>query len=306
MSQPTGFEELKPDVQSLSNISELRLLAQQSALELLNTINKLADWSTNTYLQIATSESLTAGMIMSTLVDVPIYGMYKYGCTAVYDTDAKRVFNGVTVDDVYTHNCAKQMAIGLLKNSNATVAIAVTGNAMPHTTDVDLLGEVFIGIAGYKNNQIIYTTKAVNACLDTTDPQTKQACLQWYSTIKDKGTYNPRQLTAAVSQDIRLITTLFALKECNKFVSTNHPECPEFIKQQKIRNAEVTNSCMHLNIPPNKYPHDMKETCVEECLVLDVCGRDPKTNLRIGKTYKRFQGGKHKLKRRTTRLKRRK
>ena len=84
---------------------------------------------------------------MSTIVDIPWCGWAKYGYTGVYDTDAKRVFNGVGVDDVYTQRCAKEMAVGLLKNSNATIALAVTGNAMPDPDKVQKLGEVFIGVA---------------------------------------------------------------------------------------------------------------------------------------------------------------
>ena len=54
-------------------------------------------------LNIVTAESLTAGMIAATLVDLaPGYGSYVYGGHAVYDSDAKRQFLGVTQGDVYT------------------------------------------------------------------------------------------------------------------------------------------------------------------------------------------------------------
>jgi hypothetical protein len=49
---------------------------------------------------IATAESLTGGLIFSTLVDIPFYGYLKYGCFSVYDTDAKRIMLGVNVEDV--------------------------------------------------------------------------------------------------------------------------------------------------------------------------------------------------------------
>ena len=64
-------------------------------------------------------------------------GWCKYGCFGVYDTDAKRVFNSVKVDDVYTHTCAKEMAVGLLKNSNATLAISVTGKCYALFSDLE-------------------------------------------------------------------------------------------------------------------------------------------------------------------------
>ena len=74
-------------------------------------------------LSLATAESLTGGLIFSTLVDMPLGGSTKYGCFSVYDTDAKRIFLGVTAPDVYTHRCATEMAVGVLKNSNARLQL---------------------------------------------------------------------------------------------------------------------------------------------------------------------------------------
>ena len=129
--------------------------AHEKAHTLLKKINKIARDSTwEIQHQIATSESLTGGLIFSTLVNVPEVGWAKYGSFGVYDTNAKRISLGVKTKDVYTHQCAKEMAIGVLKNSNASLAISITGNAMPlqdKPEDMRKLGEVFIGIAGYKN-----------------------------------------------------------------------------------------------------------------------------------------------------------
>ena len=66
-------------------------------------------------LSLATAESLTRGLIFSTLVDMPLGGSTKYGCFSVYDTDAKRIFLGVNAGDLYTHRCATEMAVGVLK-----------------------------------------------------------------------------------------------------------------------------------------------------------------------------------------------
>lgn len=83
-------------------------------------------------LNLVTAESLTSGMIASTLVDItPGYGSYVYGGHSVYDSDAKRQFIGVRVGDVYTETCARQMAAGALESGRALVAVAVTGNAGP-------------------------------------------------------------------------------------------------------------------------------------------------------------------------------
>jgi nicotinamide mononucleotide (NMN) deamidase PncC len=61
-------------------------------------------------LNVATAESLTSGMIASSLVNAPLYGSYVYGGFATYDSDAKRIVIGVKVRDVYTRECALEMA----------------------------------------------------------------------------------------------------------------------------------------------------------------------------------------------------
>jgi len=130
ISNNNEFNIYKPT--EIKEIMELKNQATKKGYDLLKFIDEYnKKLSKDKYLQIATSESLTCGLIMSTLVDIPYLGYIKYGGFGVYDTDAKRVFNNVSVDNVYTHKCAYQMAVGVLKNSNATIAIAVTGNAMP-------------------------------------------------------------------------------------------------------------------------------------------------------------------------------
>ena len=84
------------DVAFHYKLAEVKSNAHQYAVNLLNKIGE-KNWE----LQIATAESLTAGLIFSTLGDIPFGGRNKYGCFSVYDTDAKRVLLGVTADDVY-------------------------------------------------------------------------------------------------------------------------------------------------------------------------------------------------------------
>jgi PncC family amidohydrolase len=99
-------------------------------------------------LNVVTAESLTGGMIVSSLVDVPLYGPYVYGGFATYDSDAKRQFLGVKVGDVYTKECSLEMAEGTLVNSRALVGLAVTGKAGPvEKADLDSLGVVDVGVA---------------------------------------------------------------------------------------------------------------------------------------------------------------
>jgi nicotinamide mononucleotide (NMN) deamidase PncC len=265
-----------------SIISKLKLKCIEKGLELLSILDitqsdiwdEKGEEKEKLYvgLQIATSESLTAGLIFSSLVDIPNYGYLKYGCFGVYDTDAKRVFNNVSVDDVYTHKCASEMAIGVLKNSNATIAIAVTGNAMPHNTHANMLGEVFIGIAGYnQDNEIIYITRSINACLETDLPDFKKLCDQWYNTIKADTTlktFNPRQVTATVSQEIRYYTAYAALNTCLDFINSNELIVPEFVKERKRNNNNKSdNTDKHTSIPANKFT----EGGVGICKNKDIC-----------------------------------
>ena len=285
--QQPSFEELVPD--DPSTISEIQRKATRKGYELLALIDSKAVWadkkipgSVDKYLQIATSESLTCGLIMSTLVDIPWAGYAKYGGFGVYDTDAKRVFNNVKVDNVYTHKCASEMAIGVLKNSNATIAIAVTGNAMPLNEHVDMIGEVFIGIAGYnEDGKIIYETTALNACKtgDDTLDKFRQTCFDWYDTIKTKNTWNPRQRTATVSKEIRYYTALKAYEQCIKFIKRYNPSVPNKILQRKEINAKTLND-IHESIPAPRFDIDDPGICMEfkdkqpiQCTI-PVDGRD--------------------------------
>lgn len=151
-SFPPDYNQVDP----LSVVDDAKSQAHKSAYELLKKIITIkkehSDNNKNIDIYIGTAESLTAGLMFSTLVDIPFGGAFKYGCFGVYNTDAKRVFIGVDEPDVYTHNCAKQMAVGILLNSNATLGIAVTGNSMPTKDDEHKIGEVFIGIATYVRN----------------------------------------------------------------------------------------------------------------------------------------------------------
>lgn len=269
MTSIDALELMISDQKDLELIYELEKKVLEKAHILINKITEISkpeyDGGYGVKLQIATSESLTAGLIMSTLVHLPIGGWAKYGCFGVYDTDAKRVFNGVMVNDVYTHTCAKEMAVGILKNSNATIGISVTGNAMPHPDNLEKLGEVFIGIAGYKyknrskNAKIIYETRSINQCLQNSNflgNKIKEKCDDWAKHINlREGKFAPRTLTATVSRLIRNYTALSAMQFAVEFLETHKQTLivPDFITNSKDKN-EIEKNKMHKNIPPSKYP----------------------------------------------------
>jgi len=267
------YEELIPAQKDSEAIDQLRHLAREKGYELLVLLNEKASNNNWKNLQVATSESLTCGLIMSTLVDIPWGGYLKYGGFGVYDTDAKRVFNRVTIDDVYTHKCAGEMAVGVLKNSNATIAIAVTGNAMPLNEHVKMLGEVFIGIAGYNdNNEIIYITKVINACKDSINETMKETCKTWYDTINwsDKKEYNNRITTSGVSQEIRYYTAYEAYKLCIEFIEKFDPKVPDEIINRKNENAIIAQGPLkiHNSVPDNKYEFGGDGQCMNESMFI--------------------------------------
>jgi len=136
--------------------------------------------------------------------------------------------------------------------------------------NVDMLGEVFIGIAGYVQDsttreiKIIYYTKSINACINNI-PHFEETCRKWYQTIKDNHTkFNPRDKTATVSKEIRNYTTAKALELCLEFVTKNNLIVPDFIIERRKKNAKSDRGT-HTSIPDNKFNKLLKEVCVSDC-----------------------------------------
>ena len=200
--------------------------------------------------RIGTAESLTSGLIMSTLVDIPFGGYLKYGGFMVYDTDAKRTFIGVNENNVYTERCAIQMATGVLLNSNATIAIAVTGHSMPTPEYKEEIGKVDICIASYdKDNNIIYSTNKLINC--SKNKIIKDLCKKWVYVYK-KGQFVSSKYTSIISKIIRYITVIEAYKLCLEFIKKHNPCVPS--KQFDIRKKLLQNLTLKPAIlPKSKY-----------------------------------------------------
>ncbi|MCX6691449.1 MAG: CinA family protein [Methanoregula sp.] len=152
--------------------------------EIYNASHEFLESIKTRQLNVVTAESLTGGMISSSLVDVPFYGSYIYGGFATYDSDAKRQFLGVRTGDVYTKECSLEMAIGALEHSRALVGIAVTGKAGPvEKDDLDSLGVVDVGVS-------IRTDKAAAGSdipADPSFPQTFTSVSRRINTCGDDG-----------------------------------------------------------------------------------------------------------------------
>lgn len=103
-------------------------------------------------LQIATAESLTAGLIAATLAQVPGASAVLRGGVVSYSSEVKASLLGV--DPELLARCgsvdsevARQMAVGAQNSCGADAAVSATGVAGPAPHDGKSVGTVFIGWA---------------------------------------------------------------------------------------------------------------------------------------------------------------
>ena len=207
-------------------INNITKYARQNAYDLIVCLTRYKR-EKNQHLRIATSESLTAGLIMSTLVDIPLFGEYKYGGYIVYDTDAKHKLNGLSKNDLtynylYSHQCSKAMAFNLLQNSNASIAIAVSGNAMPRTENTKDLGIVYLTIAGFdKNGNIIFINHKIDVC-ESISLFKLTLCKEWQES-QENDEFNKVSDTATLSIAIRYYTAIISYSLCKDFIDEYNP-----------------------------------------------------------------------------------
>lgn len=103
-------------------------------------------------LTVATCESLTGGMIASTLVDVPGASGVVRGGLVTYQTDTKTLLAGVPAaliadKGVVSAEVAQAMAEGARRKVKADIAVSATGMASPGEPGEPPAGTVFVGVA---------------------------------------------------------------------------------------------------------------------------------------------------------------
>ncbi|MBR9842261.1 MAG: CinA family protein [Rhodobacteraceae bacterium] len=102
--------------------------------------------------QIATAESCTGGMVSAALTDVPgSSDVFERGFVT-YTNTAKTEMLGVREATLATHGAvseevAREMALGALVNSDADLAVSITGIAGPGGSEFKPEGRVCFGIA---------------------------------------------------------------------------------------------------------------------------------------------------------------
>jgi PncC family amidohydrolase len=108
-----------------------------------NILESIAHYLEDHRLKLVTAESCTAGMVASTLADVPGCGSWLECAFVTYSADAKVYCLGVRRETIERFNLtseqvACEMAEGALRASRANVAVADTGLAGPTNGDSDI------------------------------------------------------------------------------------------------------------------------------------------------------------------------
>lgn len=99
-------------------------------------------------LHVVTAESITAGGIATALATAPNASDWFRGGVVVYQTELKRRLLGVTAEQIVSHECATQMAAGVLTLAEADLAVAVTGVGGPGPEEGRPPGTVIICVGG--------------------------------------------------------------------------------------------------------------------------------------------------------------
>lgn len=117
----------------------------------MNGENRLVQTLKDKGLTISTAESMTAGMVSSTIVRVPGASAVFKGGFVTYAPSSKTSILGVpesvlAAKGVISGDCAIAMAEGACRVAETDVSISTTGNAGPDVLEYKPVGRVFIAI----------------------------------------------------------------------------------------------------------------------------------------------------------------
>ncbi len=140
------------NMQNSNLINQMTVKQENTQLAVFSCELKEAWEKSQKKFKIVTAESLTGGMIASTISMVPGSSRYFDRSFVVYNNEAKHEMLGVkkNVFDLYTEvsgQCVMEMACGALEHSHAEVAVSVSGVAGPDLGgDGNPVGTVWIGV----------------------------------------------------------------------------------------------------------------------------------------------------------------
>ena len=116
------------------------------------TVADLLDRAKAQGIMIATAESCTGGMVAAALTDIPGSSAVVDRGFVTYTNDAKQQMLGVNAETLFSHGAvseevALEMAEGALRNSQAQLAVSITGIAGPGGSEFKPEGRVCFGLA---------------------------------------------------------------------------------------------------------------------------------------------------------------
>lgn len=116
------------------------VLNAANGLTAMSIVETVVDYLRQHALRLTTAESCTAGSIITLLAQIPGSGELIESGYVVYSPEAKQRLLGVSADTIQTFNLtscevAREMAVGALRDSPASVAVSTTGLLGPEDVD---------------------------------------------------------------------------------------------------------------------------------------------------------------------------
>ena len=160
-------------------ISSMRITGEEAAAAVSDTVARVKEFAgeylyseedksypqvivellTKEGLMLAAAESCTGGLFAGAITSVPGASEVFERGFVTYSNEAKMEILGVSIETLEKNGavsepCAREMALGALKNSQADIAIAITGIAGPDGgTDEKPVGTIFFALASCQAGQ---------------------------------------------------------------------------------------------------------------------------------------------------------
>lgn len=121
-----------------------------------NSLSELTKFLLRNALQISTAESCTGGLLSSRLTDMAGSSAYIKANFVTYSNEAKQRFLNVSEETLKTYGavsaeCAREMAVGLLKLTGSDIVLCTTGVAGPSSSESKPVGLIYVA-CGYNGN----------------------------------------------------------------------------------------------------------------------------------------------------------